>query len=305
MAEPGMELDEGGGTVVTEPKAAEPAVDDTKSVSDDTKADEDLSDLSADVVETAGRKLVPAGVVAHERKAKREALERAKALEADIEKLKQWQDYGTQAASVLEKLPPDVVQAILAGEDISGRFSGRQGANEEPADAKLVELAKTLDLVDASGKPDLERAKVVQGLVTEAATAAAGEQVRPIIETTDAERSAANLRAAIASEGIHKPQAETLAAFWRTMPANVTADPGVAEVLKLAALGYDVSKGRVKAAAPRAPDREPLHIETSGGGTRILSLNDRQRGDAKAAGRSEREYAQDIVTGIEAGGRLE
>lgn len=136
------------------------------------------------------------------------------------------------------------------------------------ADPDLVELAHSLDFYTREGQPDVARAEKHAAIIQRQATKIAQAMVKPLATQSHQERAALNYQRALATRAPdgRQPRPETLTWMWQNLPAELTADPRVAQTLPALALGLDVlSGGDPLPRSPAPPDREPVHTEASGG----------------------------------------
>lgn len=140
-------------------------------------------------------------------------------------------------------------------------------ADAPTVDPNTLALAKTLDLYDANGQPDVQRAQTIRSLIDTTAKQHAAAAVQPFEQSRAQQASAANFNHALAIKDANgrSPSKEALTHLWRNMPAEKTADPQVAAMLALTALGYDTLAGK---AAIQPPAKPVLETESSGGAPR-------------------------------------
>lgn len=249
-------------------------------------AADDETPAEVDAVEVAGKKYVPVGALIGERK-QRQALQE-KANKAD-----QLEAYVHETRPFVEflKANPDLLKP---------RQPTPPSAPAEPTTNPRAEaLAKTLDLYTPDGKPDLVRAQSIQQMVTDTATEIAQKAIGPVHQRNHEDQSARNFQIALTVKDAdgRSPSQESLTQIWRTMPAHQTADPNVASILALTALGLD----RVtKKNAPLPPANAPIVTESPGGSVRRPSLSQLEQNIARDRGISETKW-QEQTKGFVAG----
>lgn len=238
-----------------------------------------------DAVEVGGQKYVPLAALKGERR-QRQALQE-KAAKAD-----QLEAYVADARPYVEFLKnnPDLLKP---------RPQAPAAPAEPTHDPQAESLAKTLDLYTADGKPDLARANTLQQLITSTAQSIADKAIGPMHERNHQDQSARNYQIALTVKDAdgRSPSPESLTQIWRTMPAHQTADPNVASILALTALGLDrVSKKN----PPPAPAHAPIVTESPGGSVRRPSLSQLEANIARDRGISESKW-QELTKGHVAG----
>ena len=236
-------------------------------------------------VELNGQRLVPVTALQKERSTARQYREAYEALQPQI-----------QAAREIAVYVQENRDAIEAGR------GGRPPAPAAPAtsepDPQLVALAKSLDLYDAQGQPNVAAAKTLAGYIDQAAESKARAAVQPIEAQGAAERSKLNFQRALVTVGPNgtKADPQILAQIWQQMPPEHTANEHVAYATLLTALGYQTMTSTAPVAPP-APASEPLITEASGGRTVArVGLSDFDRRIASARGKTEAEYGN-LLTG--------
>ena len=141
-------------------------------------------------------------------------------------------------------------------------------------DPQLVTYAKRFDLYTVDGKPDVERAKAIIEDHKRIADEAVAARMAPLEHQTNEQRAIANLNSVLATkdgEGNALRQ-EFITQAVTSMAQGVDqrelirmlADPKVAQVVALTALGLQAAAPRQKTTPVQTPG-EPLHVETAGG----------------------------------------
>lgn len=256
------------------PAAAAAPPEAPPAVPDDTPAE-------VDAVEVAGKKYVPVGVLIGERKQRQALQERAT-------KADELEAYVRDARPYVEFLKnnPDLLKP---------RNQPPATPSAPTSDPQAEALAKTLDLYTPDGKPDLARANTLQQLITSTAQTIADKAIGPVHERTAQDQSARNFQIALTVKDAdgNSPTQESLAQIWRTMPAHQTADPNVASILALTALGLDrVSRKQ----APAPPAHAPIVTESPGGPARRPSLSALETKIARDRGISDSKW-QELTVG--------
>lgn len=167
-----------------------------------------------------------------------------------------------------------------------------------PPDPRLEGLAKSLDLYTTEGKPDLARASYLHGFMMQTAQQISQQQMAPLREENDQTKSARNFQVALATKdgSGRSPSMESLAAVWQTMPAWQTADPQVASVLTLTALGLDMVTKRGGPAPVAAPGNAPIVTEGVTGAPRKASLSQLETNLARERGITDAKWAENTKT---------
>lgn len=160
----------------------------------------------------------------------------------------------------------------------------------EQVDPRATVMAQTLDLYLPDGKPDVARASVVLKMNDESVARQIQQAVGPVHERGYQEASAYNYQVALTIKDAQgrSPSPEALTQIWKTMSAQQTADPNVASILALTALGLDSVKRK---AGPAAPGKAPIVTEGTGGGPGRASLSALEQSVARDRGVKESEWA--------------
>lgn len=158
-------------------------------------------------------------------------------------------------------------------------------------DPRAAQLATTLDLYLPDGKPDVARASVVLRMNDESVQRQIQQAVAPVHERSYQEASAYNYQVALTIKDAQgrSPSAEALTQIWRTMSPKQTADPNVASILALTALGLDSVKHK---AQPAAPGRAPIVTEGTGPTVGRVSLSALEQSVARDRGVKESDWAE-------------
>lgn len=164
-----------------------------------------------------------------------------------------------------------------------------------PPDPRLEGLAKSLDLYTPEGKPDLARASYLQGFMMQTAHQMTQQQMAPLREDNHQTKSARNFQVMLATKDASgRPvNPQNLAAMWRSVTAEQSADPDVAAVLALTALGMDAVSRQQQPAAPGAP---PIVTEGVTGAPRKASLSQLETNLARERGITDAKWAENTKT---------
>lgn len=203
-----------------------------------------------DAVEVNGERMVPVAAVLAERQRRQDAEKRAERLP----ELEQWH---RDAAPYVEflKANPDFLKPKAEPAPVA--------PTAPTADPVLQQLAQTLDLYDAAGQPDTKRSGVIKSIIDAAVQQGVAQGVAPFQQQTATDRSNANYARALQvkdAEG-KSPDPQALSALWRTMTPEDTADPRIAQILAMTALG---AERMTKKAPIPVPPAAPF-TEASGG----------------------------------------
>jgi hypothetical protein len=157
-----------------------------------------------------------------------------------------------------------------------------------------LELATTLDLYGADGKPDVVRGQKLLDRIDKAAQARADAAIQPMQESTARERGNFMYQRALVTKapdgrGVDR---DVLDALWtRTDPKILATEEGAAGVVAMA-LGLTVMKGG-RAPVPVNAPQPPLHTESPGSrsGTRA-PMSTLDQNIAKIRGLNDKDYAE-------------
>lgn len=240
-------------------------------------------DIPEAVEVSPGQRVVPVGVV--------------KALREELRQLKPLAEQAQQLDAYVRDVRP-YVEFLKANPNLLQPQTQPQPAAPQ-TDPALVELARTLELYDpATGQPDVARAAKIRDLTRAEAQAIADQRIAPLQEGTHEQRAAANLQAILATKDADGRPLEqqyvvqAVQTITSSLPSaeakRILADPKVAQLLRLTALGMQAS---AKKSGPVPPTEPPLHVESPGGGGGVVLSEDSRR-LAKLAGIPEKDYAE-------------
>lgn len=166
------------------------------------------------------------------------------------------------------------------------------------ADPELVELAKSLDYYRQDGTPDTDRAAKHDAIIQRRAQRIAQQALAPLAEMQHRDLSARNFQQAIQTPlaGGLKPKPETLSWIWQNLPAELTANPNVAQVLNVLALGLDTAGGQQTLPPAPAPVGQPPIVTEAVGAAprRAPALTATERMVIQNRGVSEEKYQQHV-----------
>jgi hypothetical protein len=246
------------------------------------------------VVNPSGEKLVPLKALVATREKAREKDAALEAKEQELAALREKATKYDQVAADWQRLQPVIQQA---------QMQQRQSAPQ--INEKAVEYAKFLDLYKADGTPDVERAQKILELNAAQARETAQQLVQPIYQQTAQTQSAAHFEQAANfkdKNGIQVDRA-ILQQIWSQVPAELSAQPGVASVLWRQAVAETVLSGKFR--APVTPPPPPLVTESLGTSAPIpKELSHVDRGMMSAANIKPKEY-ESIAANFKPGQRNE
>jgi hypothetical protein len=241
------------------------------------------------VVEVAGQKMVPVGVLTAERRRLKEAHER-------------------DLVPVRERLSrADQIEARLnAFEQQQRQQPQPEPAKDDPiakvTDEDAERLAKRYELFTPTGL-DLPRAKQIiaeqRAETRRIAEEAASQAMAPLLQDTAATASKHNFvematqKAPDGSPLLDANDQRALAELWAGFPPELTANPAVAQVILNAALGQRV---RSRKPQPSAPGREPLVTESAGGVRPAYTASNVEKKMAQSVGMSASDWEKAAKT---------
>lgn len=273
----------------------------------------DLPDDDADIesstqeIEVQGRKaqVVPAGALATERKARRDAAKENKALKEQLEnatgrvsKLEGDIAQFTPIANAIRQRPDLMAQAL--GETAPSTRQTAGGSDSDITDELAREIATEYELFDQQGQPDIARGRRAAARTRNMVRSMVDESVRPFQKATIADKAASNkatLAAYVKQGDISHASAQAVLGM---VPDEILADPKVMSVLYYTAMGIDASQGKApKRAAAGENGREAPNapIITESGGRRPgagATLSDFEANVAKNRGMSTQQYREHL-----------
>jgi hypothetical protein len=220
---------------------------------------EPQADAPAEVeaVEVAGQRYVPHAALAAERakgKALAEKASRVDALEQEWRNAQPYVEFLRNNPDLLKARQPEPVPAPVVAPE---------------ADPDALEAARLMDFYRADGSPDLDRGARWLALQEKRAEKIAQARVAPILQQTAQDQAALNFQRAqqIKAPDGRSPSIESLQAVWQAMPADLVADPRVAGVLAMTAIGMDAMRAQPRPVVV-PPSSPALVSEPSGGNPR-------------------------------------
>lgn len=277
---------------------------DTPVEDEQEQAEEHESTVEEQAVERDGQKFVPLGVVTELREKRRQAEARLKELEPTSQEAERLRQFAAQATPILKALQsrPDIIQQLTGGAEPTKR-----GEHTESDDPELVELAKTLDLYDASGKPDVTRAARIAEFTANRVKAGVEESVGPDRQSRIDEKAQQHYAFMVGwkdpatGKGIDKNIIDNIVN--RTSREDL-ANVDYANNLLMMAYGAQQLASASKRKVPPVGS-EPLHVDTSGGAGGTVTLTDRQKKLASEMGVSEKDALGYIKKAVDADGVIE
>jgi hypothetical protein len=268
---------------------------------DEAEETEILEDVKDDVTEDQeGKKKIDAKAFIKERRSVKAIKDQLKAVQAQNEQItKAIQPW----APVLQTLQnnPELLQQLQQGHIPQQAPT----APPDPSNAELEEFARTMDLYDAQGRPDVQRAAILDERNKRQMAQLVDERVAPLAQGSANDKSI-NLfqqMALLKGKSGRAVQAESLAEMWKVVPPDMTAEPNVAHFMRWAAMGRDLDEGKMSDIKPPPP---ALMTESAGGrGNAPTSLNDSQSKIAREMGVSAKDFAAGIDFVAKNNGRLE
>lgn len=225
-----------------------------------------------------GVRMVPLGAL----KQVRDELKQLKPLAQKAQELEQQVNAFRPYAQFLQQNPHVLQQPQQAPAPVP--------TSENPA---LVEYAKRFDLYTPDGRPDVNRAQAIIEDNRKIAREEAQAIIEPVQNVTYEQRAAQNIQHILNTTKVAgKPiEQQFLIAATKTitqaMPKSeamrILADPTVANVLRMTAMGLQAEAMGIQAPTTPAPVGAPLHLETSGGGS-TYELSDSSKRLAQQAG---------------------
>lgn len=226
-------------------------------------------------------KLVPLSALQAERDEKKQLRDRLAQVEAWAAQNKPYVDFVQANPHFLQQPKPTAPVA----------------PDVHPAD---VEYAKLLDLYKADGTPDTDRAAKFRGLVAQEARTIATNEVAPIRQQTAQDQSAVNFQRALQiKDGSGKSPTEgNLRAIFSTMSPEETANPQMAGLAAMFALGLERMQPQAPVVAP--PANPPVYTEASGGIASAKPLSAFEQRMATERGRTPQQW-QELAKGYQKG----
>lgn len=242
-----------------------------------------------DAVEVAGQRYVPLAALKAERQQRQELAKVA-------ERLPQLEAFVNENRAYIEflKANPDFLRRPPAQE----APKATEAPKDDPA---ALELARTLDLYDANGNPDVARAAKIKAVVAQTAEERAKQLVQPFEQQQTQAKAVNNYRYVVTAAqqaGVSKEIVDFLWTESMKQPdgMKVWADEGNARSMALLAIGANTAyqQQQPKKPAVEAP-APPVFTEPSGGNPRTRpSLSGLEARVAKERGVSETQWAKTL-----------
>lgn len=194
-------------------------------------------------------------------------------LAADLQALQPHLDHLKRHPELLKQDEPPAIQAV--------------------SDEEAETFAREYELFTATGL-NVPKAKQIiakqRAELKRVATEAATEAVKPVAERTALDQSRANFTAAYyAKDAAGRPlvDPQILTDEWRKVPAAMSAQPEIAQLILDRAIGAMYRQGKQP---PAAPEREPLFSEPAGGRSANYTMSDTEKKMARHTGTSEKDW---------------
>jgi hypothetical protein len=251
-----LEAPENEGATIVNPPVSQAAAEPEAPVVDPPVTDDEPEGT---VVSQGGVKFVPLAAVQSERGKRKDAETKAAQLAEKAQK------YDETEAQVRAVMP--IIERVKGRPDILAMLDKPPAPVVEAkgplSDQEAIEYAKDFDLYKTDGTPDTDRAQRIASRHAAMNARQVQQQIAPMVQT-EAQRQSHGLFNHYANQkdaNGNVVDQKILASFWQNVPPEMSAQPGVAQVLYLAALGQQVASGKQPAPKP-AP---VVHTESSGG----------------------------------------
>lgn len=194
-------------------------------------------------------------------------------LAADLQALQPHIDYLNKHRELLNRDEPPAIQAV--------------------SDEEAESFAREYELFTANGL-NIPKAKQLiakqRAEIKRVASEAAAEAVKPVAERTALDQSRANFTAAYyAKDASGRPlvDPQILTDEWKKVPAAMSAQPEIAQLILDRAIGAMYRQGKQP---PAAPEREPLFSEPAGGRSANYQMSDTEKKMARHTGTSDKDW---------------
>lgn len=246
------------------------------------------------ITSATGVKMVPLAAVQAERGRRKEAEGKVTAAETELATIRPKAQRYDEVAPVIQQAMP-IIEGIKRRPDLVAQLNQPAPAVTPPAGPltteEAVEYAKDFDLFDTDGKPDVARAQRIAKRHAEMSTRSTQQAIAPFQQNEAQRQSATNYQhfAQMKDANGNLPDPKILANVWANVPPEQSANPNVANVLYLMALGQQVALGK----GGKPPLAPVLTTEAPGGG-RVLSptITPIDTNVMKAAGITEANYKE-------------
>lgn len=239
-------------------------------------------------VETAGEKMVPLRTLIEERRAKQ-------ALKVKADQFDQVSGYVHQVRPYIDFLQanPDLMNQT--------RQTRSDAAPVEAVDDAALELASTLDLYTADGKPDVARAQKIIKFIDRTSKAQADAAVQPLHDgsaKSGASFMLSRAQATMADDGTAPDPVILAELFAKTDPKLAGTEQGAAGLWAMA-YGLSKSQGKIQTRGAARPAAQPqqqtavLHTDPAGGrDTRRQPISQLEQNIAKLRGLDDKTYGE-------------
>lgn len=252
-----------------------------------TDADSTETDTEPEgtVTTPTGEKMVPLKALTSERGLRKEAQKSLKEVQPKADEYDRVKGQVQAVMPLIERVKarPDVLKMLDQPPQADPTPPGPLSAQE------AVEYAKDFDLFTPEGKPDVDRAQRIATRNLQMTARQTAMQMAPIVGNEAQRQSATNFNHFAQmqmADGTTVDQ-KILAEMWKHVPAEQSANPAVANVLYLTAIGEQVRQGKSPKAGPG-----PVLITEGMGHSRqpAKTLTDLDTSIMKAAGIAEKTY---------------
>ena len=237
-----------------------PPTPDTPAPPVDNAAPAEDAEPEGTVVNPNGEKLVPLNVVADLRGKVRDTKAEIATRDAKIAELEA-QTRDIERIRAEWQVVQPLIQQLKQPQSPAQAPAGPLNAQE------ALEYAKDLDLYKADGTPDVDRAQRLAARQQAIAQTQAQALVQPLYANTAQAQSSAHFEQAANFKDKNGVQVDrdTLKQIWSMVPAELSAQPGVAGILYKVALAESITGGKYKTPVQAPPP--PVITESLGGGT--------------------------------------
>lgn len=209
-----------------------------------------------EAVEVAGKKYVPVGALIGERKQRQ-------ALEETAKKAEQYEAYLNQNGPYIEflKQNPDFLKRAAQPEPVPTAAPS--------VDPEAEEAARLMDFYTPEGKPDVEKGARYLAMQDRRAQRVTQQTMQPLVTQNQQQAMYANYQRVLQLSDPfgNKPSEAAVRAVFQQLASDPNglksaADPQMAPILGLWAMGADRMMSKPQ---PKAPEKPPLETEIPGG----------------------------------------
>ncbi len=237
-------------------------------------------------VDVGGQRMVPLAEVQRlreERRALREQAAKAAEYEAKLRELEPYAQFVQNNRDLL-------IQRQVAPEPVKPA--------EPDVDPDALEAARLMDFYRADGTPDVERGARWLSLQEKRAERIAQQRLAPVLEQRQQEQAARNIQTVMqikAPDGL-TPSQEAAQAIFSAIGPELAADPRVAQLMGLMALGAEAMRRQPAKPTVAPPSTAPVVSETSGGNPRTRPvLSALEERIARERGISASKWAENVA----------